>query len=235
MHKRLLLLLVCSILLASCGNTHKEVVATWPDGSPQMVNIMKGKKDKAVKVGERRYYQNGTLQFEKHFSGTEVIPDGKWTYYYPSGKTFATADFTQNHQLGEDWTVFDTNGNNYFNHQYDSVRVVEMGEYDTPASIIYFDSCDRYLFQFFSNGSLRCTGMTHEGLREGRWTFYHPTGLPQVESNFIAGQLNGIYTCYRENGVPYYRGIYINGLRTGVWEFYDENANLVQSKDYDKE
>lgn len=233
MYKKLTIILsATAILCASCSKTEQREVSHWPDGSPKLVKTIKTAGDKETLVGERAYYENGNLHYEKHYKNDGETPTGKWIYNYRSGKQFAIGDFDKGAQSGDDWTILDTLGNPYMEGEFDSVKVAELGDGETPASVVYCKDSVRTLVQFYSDGSLRCKGQTVNGKRHGVWTFYYSNGMVQTEAHFSEGKENGMYTVYRETGIPYYRGAYINGQRSGVWEFYDEQANLVQTKNF---
>ena len=221
------------LLLTGCKNQNEKIVATWPDGSPQIVYTMHGKNDKAVKIGERRYYENGQLQCEKHYESKHAMPEGTWTFFYENGKTFAQGHFDAAHPLGTEWHLFTREGNDYETGA-DSVCVAELGEAENPATVFFYHDSAMTVRQFYSTGALRCQGMTVNGLREGMWQFYFANGSPQTEATFVGGKEEGTYTVYRENGVPYYRGQYKEGRRIGTWELYDEEANLMSTQDYGK-
>lgn len=152
------------------------------------------------------------------------------------GKTekFNSADGKANatHNLANDtWRITDGDGNEPIT-AYDSMRVVEVGEDGHPASVIYYRGNERHLRQYYSNMQVRCEGTTVDGLREGRWVYYHPDGHLQAEATYAAGLEEGPYRVYRDNGAPYYIGQYADGVPTGTWEVYDPEGNLVQKTEY---
>ena len=221
-------------LVAACSDNseYEQVISSYPDGSNQLVYIMKGKDAKAVKIGERLYYSNGQLQYEKHFSGKDETPDGVWKYYYPTGELFVRGDYKTNHEKGSDWTLLDHEGKSYMQGDYDSLQIAEWSELGTPASVIFHQGSTQYIYQFYSNCALRSSGKTIDGKRDGRWLFYHPNGMLQTEGTFVDGKENGKYTVYRDNGIPYYQGLYENGRRCGEWEFYDEEGNIAHRQKF---
>lgn len=224
-----------AVLLAACTNSGKEfeqVMSTWPDGSNQLVYVMKGNEKDAAKIGERMYYSNGQLQYEKHFSGKDSHPDGKSLYYYPTGELFASGDYSSNHTTGADWQLLDRQGNPYLQGDYDSLVINDYSELGTPATVVFHQGSTQFIYQFYSNCTLRSSGKTVDSKREGPWLFYHPNGLLQTEATFVGGRENGKYTVYRDSGIPYYCGLYDNGRRIGEWEFYDEEGNIVQRQKF---
>lgn len=227
--KRLLFLLCCGLLLSACS--HDEIISTWPDGSPQTIQTQRGKGDNKRISCEKRFYENGELQYEKHFTGKKNEPTGTWHYYYVDGKEWANAHFDAEHLLGIDWNFRTHEGGDYFVQGYDSLLVVELSDMGTPATVMVFRKDTVTFVQFFSNATIHSLGKSINGRREGHWYFYHPNGNLQVESNFVMGKEEGVTTVYRENGIPYYRGTYTNGQPSGIWEYYDQEGNLVQTQE----
>ena len=134
----------------------------------------------------------------------------------------------------DQWTITDANGNELVT-DYDSMRVVELGEDGHPATVIYFKQGRQTCLQFYSNMALRGRGDIVDGQREGMWQYYFANGTLQAEATFVAGLEDGPYRVYRENGVPYYIGQYKNGARVGTWEVYDPAGNLVEKMEMQNE
>ncbi len=230
-----LTLTITTLLTVSCDRVRENVVQSYPTGEPMLVMLEKGKKDNPTRVGEKMYYQNGQLQFEKKFSGKPETPDGIWSYYWDNGQLFASGDFSQNHEYGSNWTFYNRNGGPYYDGQLDSVVVSDMGLYGTPSTVSFFSGKHQDVVQFYSNYTVRSTERLSTEMRQGKVFFYFPNGKIQVEANFVDGLEEGPYIVYHESGVPYYQGRYEKGKRVGIWEFYDQEGNLVNQKDYSKE
>lgn len=228
----LLPLLLAALLTASCGRVREQVVQSYPDGKPMLVFLVKGDKKAPVRVGERMYYENGQLQFEKTFSGMPEQPDGEWKYYFDNGQLFASGNFSRNHDFGDNWAFFNRNGGPYYDGSLDSVHVTDMGLLGTPATVVFHSGPHQDVIQFYSNYTVRSTERLTNGQRNGRVFFYFPNGNVQVEANFVNGQEEDTYIVYHQNGIPFYQGTYSHGQRTGIWEFYDDQGNLEHTIDY---
>lgn len=236
MKKTLSIIILATTLLAtSCNRVKERVVQTYPNGKPMLVYLEKGKKKSATRVGERMYYENGQLQFEKKFSGKLEQPDGIWNYYFDNGQLFASGDFSQNHQYGSHWQFMNRNGNPYYDGKLDSVYVTDMGSFGTPSTVVFCSGIHQDVIQFYSNYTVRSTERLTNNKRSGRVFFYFPNGNIQVEANFADGLEEGPYIVYRTSGTPYYQGNCSKGKRVGIWEFYDEEGNLVHTIDYSKD
>lgn len=232
--KKLVLFLAVAALSASCGRVREEVVSKYPDGTPELVYLVKGKDADKVRVGEKMFYTNGKLRAEKHFTGRDERPNGTWNYYYDDGKLFAKGSFEENAAFGTDWTFYRPNGENFFTGRCDSVKVVEMGTMTIPGTVYCYAGDSIHVVQFFENFAVRGEGLMVNNFLQGKWQSFYPNGNLMLEAIYIDGKENGIYNSYRENGIPYFRGLYINGLRAGIWEFYDMEGNLSGTKDFDK-
>ena len=101
--KRSVFLILAALLMAACNNTHEKVVQRHPNGTPMLVYQYKGSEKDPTRVGECMYYDNGQLQFEKHFSGKPEQPSGTWRYYFDNGQLFASADFDSHSPFGRHW------------------------------------------------------------------------------------------------------------------------------------
>lgn len=149
-------------------------------------------------------------------------------------QTFAAADgsVTATVKKGE-WKIVDAQGREPM-EQYDSMRVIEVGVDGHPVTVAYFKGSEQLWLQYYSTMQLRSRGLVKDGLREGRWVFYHPNGLVQTECTFVNGLEDGSYRVFRDNGAPYYVGRYEKGRRVGTWEAYDQEGNLAGTQNYDE-
>ena len=145
---------------------------------------------------------------------------------------FSSADGSVNAQRhGDQWTITDATGAEVVTG-YDSMRVVEVGENGHPMTVIYYKGSEEHHLQYYSTMQLRSIGVFRDGHREGRWVYYHPNGVPQVEATFVNGKEEGPYRVLRDNGVPVYVGQYTEGRPSGMWEVYDQDGNLVEKTEY---
>ncbi len=152
----------------------------------------------------------------------------------PKTQDFSAADgsVTATVKVGTDqWKITDARGHEPV-EDYDSMRVVEVGEDGHPMTVIYYRGTEQHVRQYYSTMQVRAEGMTADGRREGRWVFYHPNGNIQSECTYVNGLEEGSYRVYREDGRPYYIGQYAAGKQVGTWEFYDPDGNLAGTKEY---
>ena len=230
MMKKIALIFAVALLIAACDRVREEVVTTFPDGSPELVYLVKGKADAPLLMGEKRYYSNGEKHSEIHYMDDEKTPSGVWQFYYPTGALFAKADYSK----GGRWT-FHTDGerNAFLQMECDSMCMAQLSEKNLPLEVHRCKGDSTWVYTFYEDFLEKSEGLMVGGVRDGKWLFFYPNGQLQLEALFIGGVENGMYNSYRENGIPIFRGFYINGQRAGIWEFYDQQGDLSGRLNYD--
>ncbi|MBP5190291.1 MAG: hypothetical protein J6031_05195 [Bacteroidales bacterium] len=231
-NKSFITIVAAVLLFASCNRPYDTVYSTYKDGSPKLVfTVIDGKGGEVTRLGEKMYYENGKLMYDKHFDGNK--PCGIWKFYYENGQLHAEGSFDKNDSIGSDWKLFKDNGEDFYTEQYDSMVVLAVTADHRPLSVSYFKDNTEMRFQFNENYTINTRGLVKNGLKEGRWEFFYANGQKMLEANYSKGIENGAYNSYRDNGIPYFRGFYINGQRANIWEFYDEAGNLAGRQDFD--
>lgn len=221
------------LCLAACNRPYDTVYSTYKDGTPKLVfTVVDGKGGTVTRLGEKMYYENGKMMYEKHFNNDK--PSGTWKFFYDNGQTFAQGNFDHNDSVGSGWKLFNDKGEDFFADSYDSMAVLDFTADHRPLSVAYYKGDSEMRFQFNDNYTVNTRGMVKNGKKEGQWLFFYANGQKMLEANYSGGVENGAYNSYRENGVPYFRGFYINGQRANIWEIYDEQGNLAGRQDYDK-
>lgn len=230
--KLISVLAAITLFFSACNKPYDTVFSTYRDGSPKLVfTVVDGKGGTVTRLGEKMYYENGNLMYDKHFNNNK--PSGIWKFYYENGQLHAEGCFDKNDSTGSDWKFFKDNGEDFFVDEYDSMAVLDVTSDHRPLSIAYYKDDTEMRFQFNENYTINTRGIVKNGLKEGRWEFFYANGQKMLEANYSKGVENGAYNSYRDNGAPYFRGFYINGKRANVWEFYDEAGNLVGRQDFD--
>ncbi|MBP5547644.1 MAG: hypothetical protein J6X58_01980 [Bacteroidales bacterium] len=231
MYKKIFISLAIIAFVASCNRPYDTVFSTYKDGSPKLVfTVIDGKAGELTRVGEKMYYENGTLMYEKHFKNDN--PTGEWNYYYDNGVLHASGNFGKNDSIGSDWHIYNDQGCDFFPGS-DSMRIADFTADHRPLSVLYFKGDTTMVYRFNDNYTVNARGMLKNGLREGRWEFFYANGQKMLEAQYTMGMENGAYNSYRDNGIPYFRGFYINGKRANIWEFYDEQGELAGRQDFD--
>ena len=73
----------------------------------------------------------------------------------------------------------------------------------------------------FADGSLRASGATVAGRREGVWQAFHPNGQKASEGAYVQGLKSGRWRYWLENGEVESHGEYLNDKRQGDWWIRD--------------
>ena len=223
-----------AVMAISCHRPYDTVFSTYPDGSKKLVfTVVDGKGGEMTRVGEKMYYENGNIMYEKHFKDDK--PTGQWCYRYDNGQLHASGTFLSgdSNDHGTAWVFYDRDGKEFV-EDYDSMRVLQYAADRRPISVSYYVGKTETRYQFNDNYTINAHGVVVDGKKDGPWLFFYANGQTMLEARYTDGVENGAYVSYRENGVPYFRGFYINGQRANIWEFYDEHGNLVGTKDFDK-
>lgn len=229
--KKLLIILACALLATACHRPYDTVFSTYPNGSPKLVfTVIDGKGSEMIRVGEKMYYENGNIMYEKHFKDDK--PTGEWRYCYDNGQIHTSGNFLSGDSNGTGWKFYDRNGKEFVT-DYDSMHVLQYTSDHRPLSVTYYTGDTETRYQFNNNYTINAHGIVRNGMKEGLWEFFYANGQKMLEAHYIENVENGLYISYRENGVPYFRGVYINGKRANVWEFYDEEGNLAGTKNFD--
>lgn len=233
MPKKVVIFLAVAALAAACHRPYDSVFSTYPDGSPKLVfTVIDGKNGEMTRVGEKMYYENGNIMYEKHFKNDK--PTGEWRYCYDNGQLHTSGTFQSgdSNDFGTGWKFYDRDGKEFVS-QYDSMRILQYTEDHRPLSVTYYVDNSEIRYQFNNNYTVNAHGTVRDGMKDGVWEFFYANGQKMLEARYVDGVENGQYVSYRENGIPYFRGFYINGQRANIWEFYDEEGNLAGTKNFD--
>ena len=79
---------------------------------------------------------------------------------------------------------------------------------------------------WYKNGTLKAKGPFRNGLREGKWIFYHANGKRKAEGSFLHGKQDGEWRLYAKSGRKVSEGRYVAGRREGLWSFYFADGRL---------
>jgi antitoxin component YwqK of YwqJK toxin-antitoxin module len=108
----------------------------------------------------------------------------------------------------------------------------------------------------YENGQIKQDGRCENGFNVGRWIWYYPNGVKQLEGYFDAGKrkgkwltsnkydvvvnernyendrLNGYYCNYYDNGVKKEEGYFFNDVVNGSVKKYDSSGKLTSEENY---
>lgn len=84
---------------------------------------------------------------------------------------------------------------------------------------------------FFPNGKIAEEIQYNNGIREGNYRKYTPTGIVLEESTYKNGEIHGHSIFRGSDGQMASEGKFVNGLKKGMWKFY-EGGKLVREEKY---
>ncbi len=154
--------------------------------------------------------ENGVLLERYSRKKDDFAKHGKYTAFFPSGKTHEER-FFQNDLLEGESKVY------YENGQLDYVENHKNGQYEG-------------LYQkYLESGQLANEGQYVNNEMSGIWKRWYENGQLREEVTFAANNENGPFKEYHENGKLKTTGEYINGdNEQGELLIYDENGQLSE-------
>ena len=104
-----------ALILFSCGSkkSFESVEETYPDGTSKLIKYYKSEK-KEILVKAIHYYEDGQKKMEGAFKNDKR--DGQWSYWYPDGKLWSQAVYTEGIANGLK-TVWHDTGKKYYEGQ----------------------------------------------------------------------------------------------------------------------
>jgi len=93
------LVLLVLFTIGCSGNLQKEAELTYPDGTPLKEVFYTYVGNKKTIVKEIRYFPNGIKELEGSFD-EHGNKDGKWIYYYDSGKKWLEENYKSGKKNG---------------------------------------------------------------------------------------------------------------------------------------
>lgn len=121
-----------------------------------------------VKSGMWRYFEQGKLRSEEHY--TEGLREGQSTVYYPDGKVALTCDWQKNKRHGVSREFYPSGKTRVEMHYELGLR-------------------QGWSMAYFENGQPEIEGKYGNDLREGRWKFFTAEGVLRFELNYVNGKL----------------------------------------------
>ncbi|PJJ59501.1 toxin-antitoxin system YwqK family antitoxin [Hymenobacter chitinivorans] len=83
--------------------------------------------------------------------------------------------------------------------------------------------------RYYENGRLLESYTRVNGVLEGPWVIYFPSGRVDREMTFLAGRPHGLYKSYDKQGRLEREIGYVNGVLDGPWVFYYQGAKSIQA------
>ncbi|HIN26786.1 MAG TPA: hypothetical protein EYM74_05675 [Candidatus Marinimicrobia bacterium] len=151
------------------------------------------------------YYENGKVKYKKRYTADQ--PDGKWEYYTEAGKKNAVQIYVEG-KRNEEWYRIDKKGDTYYQYWDQDSLVSE------------------YADLHYSNGQLIEKISYKEGLKDGKFTGYYPSGKVEYVKRYEEDKPMGKWKFVREDGTTKKIEIYETGEKNDEWITYEKNGDV---------
>ena len=151
------------------------------------------------------YYENGEVKYKKRYTADQ--PDGKWEYYTTAGKKNAVQIYVEG-KRNEEWYRIDKKGDTYYQYWDQDSLVSE------------------YADLHYSNGQLIEKISYKEGLKDGKFTGYYPSGKVEYVKRYEEDKPMGKWKFVREDGTTKKIEIYETGKKNDEWITYEKNGDV---------
>ena len=151
------------------------------------------------------YYENGKVKYKKRYTADQ--PDGKWEYYTAAGKKNAVQIYVEG-KRNEEWYRIDKKGDTYYQYWDQDSLVSE------------------YADLHYSNGQLIEKISYKEGLKDGKFTGYYPSGKVEYVKRYEEDKPMGKWKFVREDGTTKKIEIYETGEKNDEWITYEKNGDV---------
>ena len=175
------------------------------------------------------HYPNGQL-IEK-ISYKEGLKDGKFTGYYESGETKHKKKYTEDKPDGK-WQFFTAGGDKNEEQIYaEGKKVEEWYRIDEKGDTYYqFWDQDSLISEYadlhYSNGQLIEKISYKEGLKDGKFTGYYPSGKVEYVKRYEEDKPMGEWKFVKEDGTTKKIERYEMGKKNEEWITYEENGDV---------
>lgn len=95
------------LLLFSCTKTETVVEESFESGEKKIVTTYVIDGETRTKIKTEQYYQDGQLEMVGSLN-EKGEREGKWDYYYPSGKMWSTCEYKDGKKHGKSAVFFET-------------------------------------------------------------------------------------------------------------------------------
>ena len=175
------------------------------------------------------HYPNGQL-IEK-ISYKEGLKDGKFTGYYESGETKHKKKYTEDKPDGK-WQFFTAGGDKNEEQIYaEGKKVEEWYRIDEKGDTYYqFWDQDSLISEYadlhYSNGQLIEKISYKDGLKDGKFTGYYPSGKVEYIKRYEEDKPMGEWKFVKEDGTTKKIERYEMGKKNEEWITYEENGDV---------
>jgi tetratricopeptide (TPR) repeat protein len=113
---------------------------------------------------------------------------------------------------------------------YNGLKLDTNFEFTLAAGSFISDNFDEVFFEemFFKlEGGQIEFQRDSDGIKDGPWAAYYPSGVLWKKGHFKKGKKDGSEQLFYENGQLHIDQVYVDGIGNGPYKSYDENGTLV--------
>ena len=151
------------------------------------------------------YYESGETKYKKKY--TEDKPDGKWQFFTAGGDKNEVQIYAEGKKV-EEWYRIDEKGDTYY----------QFWDQDSLIS--------EYADLHYSNGQLIEKISYKEGLKDGKFTGYYPSGKVEYVKRYEEDKPMGEWKFVKEDGSTKKIERYEMGKKNEEWITYEENGDV---------
>ena len=157
------------------------------------------------------YFQNGKIEQKGPYSA-KGKPNGKWHWYYETGKILREETFRNGKENG--WLI----------EYSDTGKVITRGEYvDGKEEGDWFYEIGDHLEQ----------GLYEAGMKQGTWEhFFLSNGEKRFEGEYFDDLEQEKHVWYFDNGKKMLEGKYVSGVKEGEWRRYNKDGTIMVTIEY---
>jgi len=159
--------------------------------------------------------------------GNHLVTDrnGSYKSYSENGKLVITGNVSGGVRTGV-WMYYHDNGKKMAEHEYKNGLLFIKNSWGRDGTEEVIDGTGIYNSYNFTDTLVTENGEIKEGVRDGLWTIYYPTGVILQEQRYIKGEMTGQQTTSYPSGLLFCYGNVVKGKREGQWIWYNENGNI---------
>ncbi|MDD4604413.1 MAG: hypothetical protein PHF97_11490 [Bacteroidales bacterium] len=180
----------------------------------------------------------GRLVYEGHFN--HGIPEGRFQYYYPSGKIKTISVVSEKGNYASTHSFF-PNGQKMASGIYRNEKKDSTWQFfsEIDGSLV---STEEYMAGiksgstqvFFPKGALAEMICWKDGIKNGTWEQYYSDSKIKLRGSFLKGEKSGSFKTYYLSGQLMMSGQYATGHQEGTWVYYDEKGQIVKKEIYNQ-
>jgi antitoxin component YwqK of YwqJK toxin-antitoxin module len=179
-------------------------------------------------------YSNGKIRYEGSFADDK--PAGEWKRYHENGKIKARM-FHRSNSDKVAAELFDENGIRYAKGNYMSELKDSTWNYYNNLRLVGKESFtggkkNGLSLSFFENGIPDSESNWVNGVLDGVSRSFYPSGKKKTEMMYREGKRQGLSLVYYESGQTEISGQYYNDLADGNWKFTNGNGVTIYELKY---